>query len=219
MGKAPGLRLMVFDLDGTLVEEPSSWSKIHQHFGTQTVERRNLRAYSRGDITYDEFAVRDIEAWPRATHLDDIWRILQDYRYVPGARACLEGLKKMGLLTAIVSAGLDLLASAVADDLAIDYVLANGLEVDEEGYLTGKGITRVEPLKKDLALDTLLQRIGLRPSQVAAVGDTKFDAGLLRLAAVGFSLGTDEELVRVAQHSISTLTDVPEILSDRAPKS
>ncbi|MFQ5951270.1 MAG: HAD-IB family phosphatase, partial [Candidatus Geothermarchaeales archaeon] len=132
MGRVPGLKLVVFDLDGTLVEEPSSWSKIHRHFGTETVERRNLRAYSGGDMTYDEFAVRDIEAWPRTTHLDDIWRILQHYRYLPGARTCLKNLSKMGLLTAIVSAGLDLLAYAVADDLAIDYVLANGLEVDEE---------------------------------------------------------------------------------------
>ena len=55
-------RLAGFDLDGTLLEEDSSWAAIHRFFGTTRESQQSLKLYSEGKIDYKEFMRRDIAA-------------------------------------------------------------------------------------------------------------------------------------------------------------
>src|SRR2546426_8779375 len=45
-------KLVAFDLDGTLVQERSSWTKIHCHFGVEDIARSNMPLYESGKIDY-----------------------------------------------------------------------------------------------------------------------------------------------------------------------
>ena len=42
------IRLVVFDMDGVLVDAYSSWVLVHQHYGTQNED--SLRAFLQGEI-------------------------------------------------------------------------------------------------------------------------------------------------------------------------
>ena len=55
--------LIVFDMDGVLVEERSSWRRIHNHLGTDNED--SFFAYMRGDINDLEFMAKDIKRWLR----------------------------------------------------------------------------------------------------------------------------------------------------------
>lgn len=42
------IRIVFFDMDGTLVEEDSSWRALHRFLGTDHLARRALEKFSRG---------------------------------------------------------------------------------------------------------------------------------------------------------------------------
>ncbi|MEM3421110.1 MAG: haloacid dehalogenase-like hydrolase, partial [Candidatus Hadarchaeum sp.] len=67
----------------------------------------------------------------------------------PNVKNVVGEIVRRGFQTAIITGGLDVLAGNVARDLGIPHIIANGLEVDKSGYLTGEGILRVEPRHKD----------------------------------------------------------------------
>ncbi|MFQ5710931.1 MAG: HAD-IB family phosphatase [Candidatus Geothermarchaeales archaeon] len=219
MCKKPGLKLIAFDLDGTLVRETSSWGKIHEHFGTVESEEKSLQEYTDGRISYEEFMRRDIDSWPKPLHIDDISRILMDYELEEGVEETIKKIKRMGLKTALISAGIDLLAEEIARILDIDHFIANGLETGKDGFLTGEGIMRVDPLKKHEALEKLIHDLGIRLEDVVAVGDTKYDKSFLEKAGVGVAVGFDEELSEVADFHIESMKELPSILEKLLSKS
>ncbi|PCN51222.1 hypothetical protein B6U99_00300 [Candidatus Geothermarchaeota archaeon ex4572_27] len=183
-------RLIAFDMDGTLVQHPSSWERLHEHFGTVEVGARNWELYVRGEIDYEEFMRRDIAAWGRVS-MELVRRVLLGYRLADGAEELARFLGRAGLVRVIVTAGIDIVAEDVCRRLGFDEYVANGLEVDSEGKLTGRGILRVEPFRKEEALKPILRRRGVSWDEVIAVGDDFHDASLFR--AAGLSIGIEGE--------------------------
>ncbi len=201
-------KLVAFDLDGTLVEQVSSWKTLHQYFGTERVVTVNLEAYEWGEIDYAEFMRRDIALWPKPLHITTIQRALTNYTLAPGAEVVGE-LRRRGYEVAIVSGGIDILADLVGERLEIKLTVANGFAVDGDGYLTGEGILRVDPINKHLALKSLAQEVGLTLNECVAVGDGRFDVNFLRCAGLGIALGPNVKLRRAAG---ATAPDLKELL-------
>jgi len=204
----PPYRLVAFDLDGTLVEQISSWKTLHRHFGTERNVAANFAAYERGEIDYVEFMRRDVAQWPHPLHISTVQKVLADYTLAPGAERVVGELGRKGYEVAIISGGIDLLADLVAERLAVRWVVANGFAVDSEGYLTGEGILRVDPINKHLALASLARGMGLTLEACVAVGDGVFDENFLRYAGLGIALGSNARLRKAAKATASTLEEV-----------
>ncbi|MFQ6010803.1 MAG: HAD-IB family phosphatase [Nitrososphaerales archaeon] len=204
-----GIRIVAFDFDGTLSYNASSWRKLHQYFGTKEKSSINLELYENGDIDYEEFMRLDISAWPKDLHISRVEKIVSDgLQMRPDAVQVVSEIKRKGLTVAIVSAGLDVLISKIGNELKVDHVLANGLETDSKGYVTGNGIFRVDLLRKDLALLSLLGRIGLTADQCLSVGDSKYDSAFLTASGSSAAIQGDEELEKVATYVLPKLADV-----------
>jgi len=58
------LKLVVFDMDGTLLRPKSSWGLLHDHFGTDNSEM--LTRYLRHEVTDAEFVATDLALWAAA---------------------------------------------------------------------------------------------------------------------------------------------------------
>ena len=205
-------KLVAFDMDGTLVEAGSSWGIIHRHFGTQERALVNLAAYERGEIDYVEFMRRDIALWQPAPHISQIDKILSDFRIAPNAAEVVSEIHRRGYQLAMVTGGIDLLADRVAAKLGISHVLANGLAVDERGYLTGEGIFRVEPCLKHEVLSKLANEFGLELAECVAVGDSKYDSNFLKCAGLAVAVGEDATLASVADVTIKDFKHFPQLL-------
>ncbi len=195
-------------MDGTLLEADSSWVALHSHFGTRKRGEESLKLYSRGEIDYLEFMRRDIAAWPEGVTLGDVERILSHHKIREEAPRVVRRLQMDGVDVAIVTSGIDLLAEKVARELGIKHCLANGLEFDEEGRLTGDGIGRVDPTRKDVAYMKLLKTLGIHNKRTIAVGDTVYDLRFLKVAWKGFLLSKDLELPADSIIRIKSLTDI-----------
>lgn len=206
----PKFGLVAFDLDGTLVAETSSWYVLHEHFGTRDSAAKNLEAYKNGAIDYPEFMRRDISLWPRVHH-SEVDALLSKFTLAEGAEETVKGLKMKGYKIAIVSSGIDVLANKVARVLDIPYVLANGLELDRDGRLTGRGVFRVPLSQKEKALEPLARRFGLGLRQCVAVGDSDWDFSFLASSGLGVACRyAGGELDKVAELSINDLRELLE---------
>jgi phosphoserine phosphatase len=197
-----------FDMDGTLLEENSSWVALHRHFGTSEKGEASLELYSEGKINYIEFMRRDIASWPSDVTIKEVDRILSRYKLRREAPHVIERLRKNGIEVAVITSGIDLLAEKVSRALGIRHWTANGLEVDEEGRLTGEGIGRVDPTRKDLAYLKLLKSLGIHRKKTIAVGDTVYDLRFLKTAWKGFLLSRELDLSEHSIIKIEKLTDI-----------
>ena len=103
--------------------------------------------------------------------------------------------KNTRLQTAIVSAGLDILAEKVAKDIGIDYTFANEVKVGNDGRLTGEGVLHVELMHKDKNVKALAQELHLSLDECAAVGNSCFDIPMLEICGLGIAFNPEDACV------------------------
>jgi len=208
------LRLVAFDMDGTLVNVGSSWAAVHTHFGERNPD--GLRRFLANEIGDEEFIRSDIAIWRRhlpALALSDLEAILDQVPLMPGAAGLFEGLRARGVRTAIVSGGIDLLARRVARELRIDVALANGFRVTSSGRLTGEGIVRVPIHGKERVLEGLQRQLGVRPEETAGVGNSEIDVGLFRRSRLGVAFLPEDDTVRRHADRVVVERDLGQVLA------
>jgi len=209
-------KVVVFDMDGTLVEESSCWETLHKYFGANPqLVRKNMKDYLAGRINYCEWMRRDLLLWKRDNklpHISEIKAVLKNYKIVKGAYKTVQELKKRGYITAIVTSGLDILAKEVAEKLNIDYTYANSFETDENGYLTEKVNCEVKLLEKDKNLKDLSKKLKIPLSAFIAVGDTWFDLSMLQVAGLSIAFNPKDEKIRKKVNIVIENKNLTEIL-------
>jgi phosphoserine phosphatase len=208
------MRLVVFDLDGTLLEAESSWGTVNRAFGNDSCESMTL--YRSGAIDYPEFMRRDIANWPKPLHLSRVHEMLSDWAFRPGATEVIGKLREQGLALAILTGGIHVLAEEVAQVLGIEHVVANVLLTDERGFLTGEARMRVDPLRKELALAELCRALRVAPEACVTVGDSEMDASFLRAGGVGVLLGDATRADALGVASAPELSALLDVLDDAA---
>lgn len=205
---AGAYKLAGFDLDGTLLEEDSSWAAIHRFYGTTRQSQESLKLYSEGKIDYHEFMRRDIAAWPKGVTLAEVEAILSAYRIRREAPETLRELRKRNIEPAIVTSGIDILAEKVAEELGVRHWIANGLRFDSSGRILPTGVGKVDPTRKDLAYRSMLKSLGMSAKETIAVGDTVYDIAFLKSAGRGFLLAHSTRVKDPDIIHIDRLTDI-----------
>ncbi len=173
------IKCVIFDCDGVLVDSVSSWRTLHIFFGTEN--HNLLEKFIAGEITDQEFMSLDIKMWKEVQpkiHQDDLFRAYSGIKLMPGARDVVSELKSKGIFVAIVSAGVDIFVSTIANTLKVDDWIANGFNFDDEGYLLDEGIVRVSGQGKGLIVNKLIQMNNFQPNEVLCVGDSDIDLSM-----------------------------------------
>jgi len=180
------IRAVVFDCDGVLSDNGSSWQLIHKQFGTGEDDggehQKTLEMFLDGKISEEEFVAHDIQLWRGVSpeiHRDDIMRCYSGVGLIEGAREVIEGLQKRGFFVAIVSSGVDIFVGAIANMLKVDDWVANGFEWDEDGWLVRGLPTRVFSHNKGLMVEKLARINGFEASQIISVGDSSTDLSMM----------------------------------------
>lgn len=206
-------KLVAFDMDGVLVDTISSWVHVHRQFGVNN--DHSLEAYLRGDIDDREFIRRDIALWKAAdpgVTSDRIRGILADAPLMNGAAELMDGLRRRGFRTAIVSAGIDLLSERVAAELGMDLQFANGLCADSAGRLTGEGVFRVRLMEKGRTVEEAARALGVGPEGVVSVGNSRYDVSMFERSALGIAFCPEDELVRERADVVVEEKDLRKVL-------
>ena len=203
----------MFDMDGVLVDIVSSWVYVHRHFGVDN--EQSLESYLKGEIDDREFIRRDVALWmekdPMLT-IERVGRILSSAPLMRGAEETMAALRNRGIRTAIVSAGIDLLAQRVAVELRMDMFYANGFVADCAGKLTGEGVLNVRLDQKGEKVEELAELFGLVEDDIMSVGNSRYDVPMFEASGMGLAFCPEDSVTRESADQVVDDKDLAMIL-------
>jgi phosphoserine phosphatase len=171
--------------------------------------------YLKGKIDDMEFIKRDSSLWienKKPTTRKKLIDILSNVPLMNGAKNCIDFLKKNNVKTAIVSAGLDLLADKIAKELGIDYVYSNGVKIDEMGHLTGEGILNVRLMYKDEAVIKLAKQLNIPLQRIATIGNSCFDIPMFELSGLAIAFNPEDDCIKEFADTTVQARDLTKVL-------
>lgn len=196
-------RLVVFDMDSTLIEaEVIDELAVAAGVGEQV--SAITEAAMRGEIDFKESFRRRLSLLTGldAAVLEDIAASL---KLTEGTERLLAILKKLGYKTAIVSGGFTYFGHYLQARLGFDYVFANELDI-RDGRVTGEVAGEIiDGQRKAQLLRELAERENISLEQVIAVGDGANDLPMLSIAGLGIAFRAKPIVRASAKQAISCL--------------
>lgn len=203
-------RLVVFDVDGTVVSARSSWQFLHERLGTWDAAKKNRQRFLRGEISYDEWAKLDASLW-KGVSLRKVCGLLDSIPLMKGAKETLKTLRNCGVKVALLSAGVSLLAERIHREIGVDFFLANELEV-LSGYLTGNVRVNLAINSKHYGLERVMGKFSVTADQCVAVGDDETLIPVFKIVAKAIAFNAVSKAVEKNAHVIIRKRDLREVL-------
>lgn len=197
-------RLVVFDMDSTLIEAEVI-DELAKEAGVGEQVAAITEAAMRGEIDFNE-SFRRRMALLKGLDVSVLDQIAERLPMTEGAEELVSNLKALGFKTAILSGGFNYFASHLQQKLGFDYVYANELDIDDQGKVTGevKG-TVVNGERKAELLREIAEKEGVCLEQTIAVGDGANDLPMLSIAGLGIAFRAKPLVRESAKQAISTL--------------
>ena len=196
-------RLVVLDVDSTLIQNEVI-DLLAGEAGVGPEVAAVTDSAMRGEMDFEESLRTRVS---KLAGVDEaaMARVAASIEITPGARTFIRTLKRMGLKTAIVSAGFTRFADGLAEQLGIDYSLSNTLDV-QNGVLTGRLAGElVDGPRKAQFLREVAQEEGISTGQVVAVGDGANDLHMLAEAGLGIAFNAKP----IVKDNADTAVSVP----------
>jgi phosphoserine phosphatase len=194
-------RLVVFDVDSTLIQGEVI-EMLGAHAGVEPEIREITEAAMRGELNFTESLERRVSllAGLPASAIDQVAASLE---LTPGARTTVRTLKRMGFRTGVVSGGFTQVIAGLAEELGLDFAVANELEI-VDGKLTGKVVGDVvDRAGKAKVLRRFAAEYDIPLEQCVAVGDGANDIDMLSAAGMGVAFNAKPALREVADTALS----------------
>ena len=194
-------RLVLLDVDSTLIQQ-----EVIDLLGARTEHKEQIIEITsramKGELTFDE-ALRARVALLKGLSAKVLDEVRAEISLSPGARTLIRTLHHLGHKVGIVSGGFSDVIAPLAQELKLDFVLANTLEI-HDGYLTGNVVGEiVNRERKAIALREFAARETIDIAQTVAVGDGANDLEMLKLAGLGIAFNAKPILRDSADASIS----------------
>jgi phosphoglycolate phosphatase len=239
MKSVSGIKAILFDKDGTLIDFEATWGPVNQQIGLMAaggnveLAKTILDGCGVDAITgktrpesplaiaaADEIADALIEAGSRLskTQLVEELHIL----FAGAARRAVALTDLPALFATLRSQGFQLgVASSDSAEAVAATIQTLGFEAFVDfhcGYDSGFG-----PKPEPGMIDAFCAALGLKPNEIAMVGDSTHDLGMGRAAAAGLNIGVltgtgvEETLRALADVLIPSIADLPALLAVKHP--
>jgi len=176
-------RLVVFDMDSTLIEQEVI-DLIAASIGVEAQVSAITERAMNGELDFSA-SLKERAKLLKGVDAEIFTQLRSVIKPTRGARGLIKALKRIGCKTAVLSGGFIPLTQWLADDLGIDYAFANTLE-SESGKLTGEVVGDIvnAERKRDHLL-AIAEKENVNLDQVVAIGDGANDLLMMKAAGLG----------------------------------
>ena len=200
---ATDFRLAVFDMDSTLITIECV-DEIADFAGRKAEVAAITEAAMRGEIAdYDESLRRRVallSGLPSQT-LHQVWT--ERVRLSPGAETLIDGLKRAGLRTLVVSGGFTFFTERLKSRLGLDWARSNVLEIADD-RLTGRLIGPIVNAQvKRRIVEQVCTHMRISPSQAIVVGDGANDLQMMSIAGLSVAFHAKPVVRNETTHAIN----------------
>jgi phosphoserine phosphatase len=187
-----GKKLVVFDVESTLIQSPS----LKEFMESIEGEVKSVKALEETGGNKMQMLVRHARIL-KGMPLSHLERFSESLQLNPGTLELIGILKTMGFKIALLSSGFSFFVKKIFEKAGVDYAFSNTFRVDEEGIITGE---LDEPVITDETKGEILEFImnleNLRPDQVIAVGDGSIRSHFIENVGLSIAFRPKEETVR-----------------------
>lgn len=183
--RAADMRLIVMDIDSTLINE-----EVIDLLGEEAGVGEQVAAITeramRGEIDFKQ-ALEERVGLLAGLGQEVFDRTFERVTFTPGALELVQAAHERGWKVGVVSGGFHEVAGRIVEAAGIDYCLANRLEV-VDGKLTGRLTAEIVTRERKLdALRSWAHELGLPLSQTVAMGDGANDIPMIQAAGTGIA--------------------------------
>ena len=183
--RAADMRLIVMDIDSTLINE-----EVIDLLGEEAGVGEQVAAITeramRGEIDFRQ-ALEERVGLLAGLGQEVFDRTFERVTFTPGALELVQAAHERGWKVGVVSGGFHEVADRIVEAAGIDYCLANRLEV-VDGKLTGKLAADIVTRERKLeALHSWAYELSLPLSQTVAMGDGANDIPMIQAAGTGIA--------------------------------
>ncbi|MDY6958524.1 MAG: HAD family phosphatase [Halobacteriota archaeon] len=206
------MKLVVYDLEGVLVDHRSIWIDISEITGTSETNMIHRERYIYGEITYKEWSDIVVGSWDgfAVEKIDDL---VKSTPIMKGARETIERFRDCDFKQGIISNSISLLTDSVGELLGIDsdYITANELLV-ECGVLTGSISSYHGWGDKVKTLRRYAKSLEIPMKDTIAVGDDINDIEMIEESGLGIAFNPKSTLLEEAADVVIREKDLRGIL-------
>eukprot|EP00442_Polarella_glacialis_P001770 CAMPEP_0115151278 /NCGR_PEP_ID=MMETSP0227-20121206/65506_1 /TAXON_ID=89957 /ORGANISM="Polarella glacialis, Strain CCMP 1383" /LENGTH=899 /DNA_ID=CAMNT_0002561737 /DNA_START=48 /DNA_END=2748 /DNA_ORIENTATION=- len=198
-----GRRMVVFDMDSTLIQQEVI-DELAKQCGVEDVVGEITERAMRGELDFHQ-SLRERVALLKGHNSEKLFNsVIRQLVYTPGALQLCRTLKRLGYKMAVISGGFMPCAREVQRTLGLDYAFANTLETDRDGLLTGQTVGAVvTPHRKQALLAMIAQVEGCQLRQTIAVGDGSNDIPMLNSAGLGVAYCAKPKVQAAAEFRVN----------------
>lgn len=190
-----GKKLIVFDVESTLIQEESLKEFLEKVEGKAgLLEREPKFKATREDKM--QTLIENARAF-KGMSTSDFEKFGEILELNPGALELIGILKSMGFKIALLTSGFNFFVKKIFEAAGVDYALSNALKSDERGIITGE---LEEPIitsdSKQEILDFIMNVEKIRPDQVIAVGDGSIGSHFIENVGLSIAFKPDEKSIK-----------------------
>jgi len=184
-------------MDGVIFEGCNLWLDLHKVYGTQKkaleLAEQFLHTARESDYIYlSKYTAKFLwQGKPASSY----YAIVDERTYHPGIHKLFEYIHNHDIKTAIISSGAYDLAIRAQTELGIDVILANQIVINNS-IITGDVNVMVPDNKKDKIGKKIMWDFGVKPNNVAFIGDTDSDVNLAKIVGLPISYNSESKKLR-----------------------
>ncbi|MFS2089706.1 phosphoserine phosphatase SerB [Paenarthrobacter nicotinovorans] len=196
-----GRKLLIMDVDSTLIQQEVI-ELLAAYAGKREEVAAVTEAAMRGELDFAQ-SLHARVAVLAGLPADVVNSVRDEVRLSLGAAELVAAFKAAGHKVAVVSGGFNQILGPIAEDLGLDYWIANELEI-VDGALTGKVLGAViDRAAKEKYLRQWAAAEGIELAHTIAVGDGANDLDMLGAAGIGVAFNAKPAVRAVADAAIN----------------